>query len=140
MIKSVVVAVIAISVPLAAQWTNYPTPGIPRGAGGKPNLTAPAPRTPDGKPDLSGLWDKFSPRYGRNIAADLKPGEVQPWAEALVQRRMEDFGKDSMGHLCLPLGPAYITNGGTTAPGMTKIIQTPALIVFLSPDMTYRQM
>src|SRR6266849_2218099 len=70
-----------ISGPLAAQWANYPTAGIPRGADGKPNLTAPAPRTPDGKPDLSGLWDKFSPKYGRNIAADLKPGEVQPWAE-----------------------------------------------------------
>jgi hypothetical protein len=23
---------------------------------GKPNLSAPAPKTPDGKPDLSGIW------------------------------------------------------------------------------------
>jgi len=128
-----------MSGPLAAQWANYPTPRIPRTADGKPNLTAPVPHTPDGKPDLSGLWDKISPKYGRNIAADLKPGEVQPWAEALVQQRTEDLGKDSMGHLCLPLGPAYITNGGSTEAGMMKIVQTPTVILFLYPDLTYRQ-
>ena len=127
-----------ISWPLAAQWTNYATPHIPRSADGKPNLTAPAPRTADGKPDLSGLWDKIS-RYGGNIAADLKPEEVQPWARALVQQRTEDLGKDYMGALCLPLGPAYSTNGGSTEAGMVKIIQTSALILFLSPDLTFRQ-
>ena len=45
-----------ICAPLAAQWLNYPTPGIPRLPDGKPNLAAPAPKTPDGKPDLSGVW------------------------------------------------------------------------------------
>jgi hypothetical protein len=40
----------ASTTPLTAQWLNYPTPGIPRLANGKPNLAAPAPRTPDGKP------------------------------------------------------------------------------------------
>jgi hypothetical protein len=35
---------------------NFPTPGTPRTADGKPNLTAPAPRALDGKPDLSGVW------------------------------------------------------------------------------------
>ena len=82
---------VALSAPLAAQWLNHPTPGIPRTPDGKPNLAAPAPRTPDGKPDLSGLWNKISPKYSRNIAADLKPGEVQPWAEALVKKRQEDL-------------------------------------------------
>src|SRR5207248_3109555 len=82
--------------PLPAQWLNHPTSGIPRTAGGQPNLTASAPRAPDGKPDLSGLWQRISPKYARNIAADLKPGEVQPWAEALFQHRQEDFGKDHM--------------------------------------------
>ena len=125
--------------PLAAQWANYPTARIPRTADRKPNLMAPAPRTSDGKPDLSGLWDKISPKYGRNIAADLKPGQVQPWAEALVQQRTEALGKDYMGALCLPLGVEYITDGGSTAAGMTKIIQTPTLIIFLNPDLTYRQ-
>ena len=125
--------------PLAAQWADYPTPGLPRTAGGKPNLAAPTPRTRDGKPDLSGLWDRISPKYARDIAADLKPGEVQPWAKALVQQRKESLGKDSMSALCLPEGPAYVTSGGSTAAGMTKIIQTPSLIVMLNPDLTYRQ-
>jgi hypothetical protein len=57
----------------------------------------------------------------------------------LAQKRTDDTGKDYMGAQFLPLGPYYITNGGSTAAGQTKIIQTPAVIVFLSPDMTYRQ-
>ncbi len=128
-----------LSPPLAAQWLNHPTPGIPRTPGGKPNLAAPAPRTPDGKPDLSGVWNKISPKYSRNIAADLKPGEVRPWAEALVQQRQEDLGKDYMNVLCVPLGPGYTTSADSTGAEMMKIIQTPGLILILNPDLTYRQ-
>src|SRR5215510_5258343 len=39
-----------------AQWVNFKTPGVPRNADGKPKLDAPAPRAPDGHPDLSGTW------------------------------------------------------------------------------------
>jgi hypothetical protein len=131
---------VALSAPLAsslnAQWLHQPTPGIPRNAAGKPNLAAPAPRTPDGKPDLSGLWNKISPKYSRNVAADLKPGEIQPWAEALVQKRKEDLGKDYMNVLCVPLGPAYSTDADSTGAEMLKIIQTPGLILILNPDLT----
>jgi hypothetical protein len=123
-----------LSAPLTAQWLNHPTPGIPRTADRKPNLTAPAPRTPDGKPDLSGLWQRISPKYARNIAADLKPDEVQPWAEALFQHRLEDFGKDHMAYQCLPWGPNY-----SNSERRAKIIQTPTLIVMLDEDLTYRQ-
>jgi hypothetical protein len=125
---------------LQAQWLNYPTAGVPRLPNGHPNLAAPAPRTADGKPDLSGLWNRISPKYHVNIAADLKPEEVQPWARALVQQRTEDIGRDSMLAQCLPQGPGYATDSSTTsAGGMMKIIQTPALILILNPDLTYRQ-
>jgi hypothetical protein len=46
----------AFSPALHAQWPLYPKPGVPKAADGKVNLTAPAPRTPDGKPDLTGIW------------------------------------------------------------------------------------
>ena len=78
--------------PLAAQWLEHRTPGIPRTADGKPNLTAPAPRTADGKPDLTGLWEMLTDTAVGNIAVrnlgDLKPADVQPWAQALVQQRV----------------------------------------------------
>jgi hypothetical protein len=134
--KTVVFAIIlsALTTPLEAQWVNYPTPGIPRTADGKANLAASPPRTADGKPDLSGIWQRISLKYERNIAADLKPGEIQPWAEALVKQRAEDLQKDHMSVQCLPWGPSY-SNSARKA----KIVQTPGLILMLDEDLTYRQ-
>src|SRR5215472_1844346 len=78
----------------SGQWLNYPAPGIPRLPDGKPNLAAATPRSPVGKADLSGVWT-ISPRpYNANIANDLKPGEVLPWAEALTKQRQENLDKD----------------------------------------------
>lgn len=133
------IAMLALSAPLGAQWLHYPTPGIPRTADGKPNLAAPAPRTTDGKPDLSGLWNKISPKYARNIAADLDPSAIQPWARALVEQRKENLDKNYMNVLCVPLGPGYTTAADATGAEMVKIIQTPSLIIMLNPDLTYRQ-
>ena len=122
----------------AAQWIELPTPGIPRTSDGEPDMTAPAPRTRDGKPDLSGMWTGGggSERYYNNAAADLKPEDVKPWAQALYERRLRDFGKDSMEAQCLPLGPAAVTG---TAFFEVKFIQTPSLIAILLQDLTYRQ-
>jgi hypothetical protein len=135
----VFVVAVALGAPASAQWLNQPTAGLPRTADGKPDLSAPAPRTPDGKPDLSGLWTKISPRYSRNVAADLKPGEIQPWARALVEERRENLGKEYMNVMCVPLGPGYVTAADSTGAEMMKIVQTPALILILNPDLTYRQ-
>jgi len=122
-------------VPLAGQWLNYPTPGIPRTADGKPNLSASAPKTPDGKPDLSGIWTMNPAPYGVNIVTDLKPGDIQPWADALYKERQENLGRDNPTTACLPSGPAFNLN----PVAMTRIMQTPGLIAVLSEDLTYRQ-
>ena len=44
LISAFIVLLLAV-IPLHAQWVHYPTPGIPRTPDGKPNLSAPAPRT-----------------------------------------------------------------------------------------------
>jgi hypothetical protein len=91
---SIALIVSALSAPASAQWLNHPTAGIPRTPDGKPDLSAPAPRAVDGKPDLSGLWTKISPKYSRNIAADLKASEKED--EALDLIRADAHYKTSM--------------------------------------------
>jgi hypothetical protein len=130
--------VFALSAPVAAQWINYPIPGTPRLPDGKPNLSAPAPRTADGKPDLSGIWRAGrSGEYGYdyNVAANLKPGDIQPWAETLRQQRVQDFRKDSPLARCLPVSVPFLNFRG-----LSQIVQTPGLIVVLheSPNSPHR--
>jgi hypothetical protein len=96
----------AMATPVAAQWLKLPTPGIPRTSDGKPDLSAPAPRTSDGKPDLSGLWGMDAGPYLFNVTADLKPDEIQPWADALFKERTGNFGKDDGGKLFIDKVPA----------------------------------
>ena len=133
-IAIVVFAVSILSESLTAQWLHYPTPGIPRAAGGKPNLSAPAPRTADGHPDFTGLWQRIESPYSENVVKDLKPGEVQPGAEALAQERKEDLSKQHMSVQCMPWGPNYANSSR-----MNKIVQTPGVIVMLDEGLTYRQ-
>jgi hypothetical protein len=117
--------------PAAAQWLNYPTPGIPRTADGKPNLSAPAPRTADGKPDFSGLWRTKQATAGETDKA-MHAVKPQPWSEELSRKRKEDLGREDMGVLCLPFGPRADNDVG-------KIIQTPSMLIMLYEDLTYRQ-
>ncbi len=121
----------ALTLPAAAQWINYPTPGIPRTADGKPNLSAPAPRTADGKPDLSGLWRVKQATSGETDQA-MHSVKAQPWAEALSKKRKEDLGREDMSVLCLPFGPRADM-------GVGKIIQSSGLMMMAFDDLTYRQ-
>jgi len=133
------------------QWLNYPTPGVPRLPNGSPNLQAPTPRTPDGKPDFSGIWepeknrpcppegcaDMQVPQEFVNIAWGLKDGlPFQPWAAEARKKRSEENGKDDPVSRCLPGGVVKLH----TTPQLRKIIQIPGLLVTLNEmDATYRQ-
>jgi hypothetical protein len=126
-----------LSAPAAAQWINVQTPGVPRLPDGKPNLTAPAPKTADGKPDLSGIWRSGGPRsrLDYDVAPNLKPDEILPWAETLRLQRVQDFRKDSPLAKCLPVSLPFLNSRG-----LHRIVQTPALTVVLheSPNSPHR--
>ena len=139
-----------------AQWLNYPTPGTPLTRDGKPNLAAPAPRTANGKPDLSGVWhvqptslaewklllgDRFDAqfkarslgmeldhisKYSINILVDFKPEETPMRPEAAEILRRRLPG-DLPNTNCLPVG---IPSDGLFSPPI-KIVQSPGLIVIL---------
>ena len=126
---------LAVAIDAGAQWLKLPTPGLPRLPDGQPNLEAPAPRTADGKPDFSGLWkNDGGDRLYNNIAVDLKPGDVAPWADAVYQKRKLEFGKNSMETQCMPMGPQYLT----TRYREFRIVQTPTLIVLAYEDLVHR--
>jgi hypothetical protein len=129
-----------VSVRGFAQW-NSVTPGIPRLADGKPNLSAPSPRAADGKPDLTGVWQagRAGPAggygYDYNVAQDLPAGAVTPWAQSVRQERVQDFRKDSPLAHCLPVSVPFLDFRG-----LSRIVQTPGLIVILyeSPNSPHR--
>jgi len=118
---------------LPAQWLKITTPGLPRNPDGKVNLSAPVPRTPEGKPDLSGLWDTEDNTYVLNLASDMKPGEVLPWAQEVYKRRLEALDRDTPAAHCLPGGPTQILGA------RYRIIQAPNVTGVLYGDGGYRQ-
>jgi hypothetical protein len=122
-----------------AQWEPYPWKNMPRTPDGKVDLNAPARRTADGKPDLSGFWmPQQAVKHLMNLAADLKPDDVplQPWAAELYKERIANNGKDHPGVRCLPSGIPEKNN----IPDGLKVVQTPELLIFLYESRTiYRQ-
>jgi hypothetical protein len=134
-----------------AQWLTYPTAGVPKLPDGSPNLQAPTPRTADGKPDFSGIWepdmnrpcppegclDMTVPQEFLNIGWSLKGGPpYQQWAAEIRKTRTVENGKDDPVSRCLPGGIVKLH----TTPLLRKIIQIPGLLVTLNEmDATYRQ-
>jgi hypothetical protein len=137
--------------PARGQWLKYPTPGVPRLPDGRPNLSAPAPRTADGTIDLSGLWEpdpsggtpsSFSavvtlPAEFENVAARLKGGlPYRPWALELRNTRQANNGKDNPDGLCLPLRILQLHSH----PFPRRIMQLPGILAILyEKDVDYRQ-
>jgi hypothetical protein len=153
-IRAIVIAVcVAASVPVVAQWPSYPTPGVPRTPDGKPNLTAPTPRTADGKVDFSGIWNLRFGGFGgagrgRGAGAPPTPPPppdpnaipvsqffevagrgyalpMTPWAAELKKKRMAANSKDNPDVFCLPIGLMQYHNH----PQPRQIVQTKNLIL-----------
>ena len=141
------VLIVALSSSFSAQWPSYPTAGVPRLADGKLDAAAPAPRTADGNPDLSGIWNYAGilgfPGRGRppapppgtppqatfwNIELGFPEGlPFRPWALALRNQRKALESKDNPDAACLPLGHMQMH----THSQPRKIVQTSDLIVIV---------
>jgi hypothetical protein len=130
------VCLMVCAAPADAQWLNYRTPGVPRTPDGKVKLTAPAPRTADGKPDFSGIW---TPSGGQGALDGLEtlrvdPDAIKPWARDVIRARAEDFFKSRPDFQCRPSGPE-----AESLEREKRILQTPGMIAILNPNQTYRQ-
>ena len=99
----IAIACVVAGVSTGAQWVNHPMAGAPRTRDGKVNMTGPVPRL-NGKPDLSGIWqvqgdprppgglfgigESLNSRYFRNVLSDFKPEEhTVPRGEAGIANR-----------------------------------------------------
>jgi len=149
---AILVACLTAGLPVAAQWHNQKMTGAPRTPDGKINMTAPAPRV-NGTPDLSGIWqvqaeprapgglfglgESPNSRYFRNILADFKPDEQPLTPEGLDRLRQHaEAGAFNPTLNCLPDGVPH----GDLLPEPFKIIQSPGVIVMLyEVETTFRQ-
>jgi hypothetical protein len=136
------------STAMSAQWVHYPARGLRRTKNGQVDLSAPAPRAPDGKPDLSGIWVSVKPEPRipspspafLNIENFLTTGStisMLPSAEALYRerRRVESAGRPS--ERCLPHG---IPDAMLIPDQPFKIVQMPGLTLILYEEFArFRQ-
>ncbi len=123
--------------PLAAQWLDYPTPGLPRTADGKPDLTAPAPKQANGKPDLTGVWMRRDDRHWADLAAGVEHVPFLPWAEEAFRKADRSPDEWHDGLTCLPRGfPRQAMAGNHPF----RIVHAPEMTLMLMEEFTnFRQ-
>jgi hypothetical protein len=85
---------------------------------GKTPPTGPVPKTPDGRPDLSGVW-----LPGQDLEPEVPP--FQPWAAEAAKKYADRPGDDPRA-LCLPAGVSRMH-----ALDLVKFVQTPGLLIAL---------
>ena len=135
---------------LLAQWPERRTPG-PRTESGELDLKAPAPKAPDGHPDLSGLWQpmRLNPGNakgkGPTAAPARAPGEppaanfaelgsgfenglpFTDWGRQTRDERKANNSKDNPDAHCKPLGLMQLH----THPYEKKMVQGSEAIVLM---------
>jgi hypothetical protein len=147
--------VFVLTAAASGQWINYRTEGVPRDKSGKPNLSAPAPRTAGGKVDFSGMWtladalpcppiikDDDGECLEKNPigqpTADLNkyvPGGLPytEWSLGMMQERKKELDPHVK---CLPSSFPRLF----TLPHITKFIQSGKALVLLNEfNASYRQ-
>ena len=142
-----------------AQWLNYREPGVPRTPNGKADLTAPPPKDPSGKPDLSGVWMHETTtaaemrrlygsvideaikvdapgmeigtqhRYSRNILLDFRP-EDAPVRPETLERMRRNPARPLLADACTP-GFSFGFPLSDLLSEPIKIVQAPKLTMIL---------
>src|SRR5579863_9609436 len=125
-------ALLVMACSASAQWLKIPTPGAPRTPDGKVNLTAPAPRGPDGKPDLAGVWQTNGLKFLTSLDSDGIQIPFQPWARSAFMRTQVNHAKDDPDANCTLPGVPRIN----VVPDPFKIMPMPGVTVILYEAFT----
>src|SRR5262245_2224144 len=124
----IVVAIAAGIFVLAPLTSRFGFQGAQRGAAKKVDMSAPAPRLPNGKPSMSGVWGQVR----RADVTDAKiPGFVKelPYTEwGKKQWDLYDAAKGDYTGTCLPFGLSRTIYG----PHPIQVIQDNDNFVFLA--------
>jgi len=126
---------LSIALPASAQWT-WRDAKAPRLSNGKTNVTAPAPKQANGKPDLSGEWQVADNHLQFNMTVDTPGVQLTPEYAAIYQRRLDGAGKDRPAGHCMPHG----IPDAMLAPTPFKFIHTPTETLILYEEFVdFRQ-